>query len=70
MDEGTKIASLTDGGIFGEVNLIYSIINTATVQAATYCDVLTLARSDLVSVLTSYPEGNSSLMLYVYSDHY
>eukprot|EP00118_Oscarella_pearsei_P012897 m.98493 g.98493 ORF g.98493 m.98493 type:complete len:2159 (+) comp36987_c0_seq18:234-6710(+) len=63
LDEETKesIARLEPGDLFGEINLIYSLLRTASVCALTHCDLLVLSKSDLTSVLKHYPEVASSL---------
>ncbi|CAH1786243.1 unnamed protein product [Owenia fusiformis] len=55
-DDDTPIAVLKSGKLFGEVSLIYSLPRTATIRAATHCDIMVLDKSDLNLVLSHYPE--------------
>ena len=57
LDGSDRIATLSDGDVIGEVNLVYSVIHKATVRAVTHCDLLVLTRSDLMQILTVFPGG-------------
>ena len=43
------------GQYFGEVGLIFGDYRTATVRAASYCELLMLRRPDLDEVLEEFP---------------
>jgi len=57
LDGTTKVGTLRGGDVFGEVNLVYSKMYSATVVAVTHCDILTLSRADLTGVTKAYPAG-------------
>ena len=57
LDGTTRVDTLSDGNVFGEVNLVYSEVHSATVCAVTHCDILTLSRADLIQVSSAYPAG-------------
>ncbi|XP_037085638.1 uncharacterized protein LOC119106145 [Pollicipes pollicipes] len=46
-DNATAVAVLRAGKLFGEVNLVLSFARTATIRAATHCDLLVLNQHDL-----------------------
>ena len=54
---GRVVATLTSGGFVGEVCLLWEDTKrTASVRAATFCDVLVLSKEDFDSVVSQYPE--------------
>ena len=57
LDGTTRVGTLKGGDVFGEVNLVYSEMHSATVCAVTHCDILTLSRADLTRVSNAYPAG-------------
>ena len=66
LDGTTRVGTLKGGDVFGEVNLVYSEMHSATVCAVTHCDVLTLSRADLTRVSNAYPAGELLLSLSVF----
>lgn len=48
-------AQLSDGQFFGEISLILGVPRTASIRAATTCDILALRKADLYRVLSYYP---------------
>ena len=54
--DGQPVATLTDGSFFGEIALLERAPRIADVRAATYCDLYTLDKSALDSVIAGYPE--------------
>lgn len=62
LDGTTRVDTLSDGNVFGEVNLVYSEVHSATVCAVTHCDILTLSRADLIQVSSAYPAGELLLL--------
>ena len=64
-DGNTVLATLTDGGYFGEI----SILNlggsgnrrTANVRSVGYTDLFRLSKADLLEALTEYPEAKAML---------
>ena len=61
--EGDHLTFLSEGGFFGEIAVLFNTKRTASVNAVTYCDLYVLAKEDLDSVLTHYPE-QKALMLH------
>ena len=55
-DEQTALFTLTTGRFFGEIGLVLSERRSASVAAATSCDILVLLRRDLYVALNDYPE--------------
>eukprot|EP01112_Ceratiomyxa_fruticulosa_P002825 TRINITY_DN1306_c0_g2_i2.p1 TRINITY_DN1306_c0_g2~~TRINITY_DN1306_c0_g2_i2.p1 ORF type:complete len:753 (-),score=156.48 TRINITY_DN1306_c0_g2_i2:133-2391(-) len=53
---GDTVASLHDGGFFGEIALVLGVKRSASVQAVTYCDLFELTKDDLDFTLLAYPE--------------
>ena len=40
-----------------QVSLIYSLPRTATIRAATHCDLLVFEKEDVFKLLRDYPDG-------------
>jgi len=55
------VKTLKEGSFFGEVSLLLNIPRCASVQAATYCELLMLERSDLTKILKHFPEVSKQL---------
>eukprot|EP01137_Pigoraptor_chileana_P029513 Opistho-2@14839 len=55
-DGQTIYATMESGSFFGEISLIFSVPRTASIRAATHCDLFVLTKRDLDSVLHHYPE--------------
>ena len=49
------MSNIGPGQYFGEVGLIFGDYRTATVRAASYCELLMLKRVDLDNVLLHFP---------------
>ena len=49
------MSNIGPGQYFGEVGLIFGDYRTATVRAASYCELLMLKRVDLDRVLKFFP---------------
>ena len=54
--DGSLIATLADGSVFGEMALISEKPRTATAVAQTFCDAYSLRRDAFDRVMTAYPE--------------
>ncbi|XP_071851243.1 uncharacterized protein [Apostichopus japonicus] len=54
-DRKRVTSTIGPGQYFGEVGLIFGDYRTATVRAASYCEVLMLTRRDLDEALTEFP---------------
>ncbi|HTO94737.1 MAG TPA: cyclic nucleotide-binding domain-containing protein [Bacteroidota bacterium] len=55
-DARTVIAQLRDGDFFGEIALLEHRPRSATVRAASYCDLYRLAKEDFDRVIARFPE--------------
>ncbi|CAH1992271.1 unnamed protein product [Acanthoscelides obtectus] len=55
-DGESPVMSLASGSILGEIALIFNVPAKATVRALTNTKLLTLEKSDFVSVMLDYPE--------------
>ncbi|RLS25254.1 MAG: glucose-6-phosphate dehydrogenase [Planctomycetota bacterium] len=55
-DEGKIINTMGDGAFFGELSLLNATPRTATIRAASDCDIFILAKKDFDRVLKTYPE--------------
>jgi Cyclic nucleotide-binding domain len=55
------IRTMTDGEFFGEVSILTGRNRTATVTAATRCDLLELDRETVKNIATTYPRVNQVL---------
>lgn len=55
-ENGLRVATIHEGGFFGEIALLFDSKRTATVRAITYCDTFVLAKGDLDTLLESFPE--------------
>lgn len=65
-DDGvTELASLTTGSYFGEISILnlggVGNRRTATVRAIGYSHLFSLAKRDLLDVLTEYPDAKQKL---------
>ena len=56
-DGATIFATLSEGGFFGEIALLFSSERTASVRAAEYCDLYTLDKFTFDNVLQKFPES-------------
>ena len=54
-DGEVVFAKMNAGQFFGEISLVYSVPRTASIRAATNCDIFVLAKRDLDDVLSHYP---------------
>lgn len=54
-DDEKVIFTITDGGFFGEIALIYETKRTATIVARTYCDMFILTKDDFMNVKENFP---------------
>ncbi|XP_037085636.1 uncharacterized protein LOC119106144 [Pollicipes pollicipes] len=64
-DNATAVAVLRAGKLFGEVNLVLSFARTATIRAATHCDLLVLNQHDVTPLLQHYPEVRTAMCMHV-----
>jgi voltage-gated potassium channel len=55
-DGHTVLDTLTDGGFFGEVALLFSQPRNASARAVDYCDLYTLDKDTFDHVLARYPD--------------
>ena len=55
-DGHTVVATLKDGGFFGEVALLFSQPRNASIRAVDYCDLYTLDKDTFDHVLARYPD--------------
>jgi CRP-like cAMP-binding protein len=55
-DGNIVFASMTEGKFFGEISLIFSVPRTASIRAATNCDLFMLTKKDLDEALSYYPQ--------------
>jgi len=55
-DAKTVYATLSEGSFFGEIALLFSSERTASVRAASYCDLYTLDKFTFDTVLAKFPE--------------
>ncbi|MEN8165012.1 MAG: cyclic nucleotide-binding domain-containing protein [Acidobacteriota bacterium] len=57
-DQGAnnEVRSIDQGDFFGEISLLTGSHRTATITAATACDLLELNRDDLVSIAQEFPQ--------------
>jgi glucose-6-phosphate 1-dehydrogenase len=55
-DSGQVVATLGEGGVFGEISLLTSEPRTATIRAASYCDFFVLDKADFIRVLRDRPQ--------------
>eukprot|EP01006_Ploeotia_vitrea_P001001 TRINITY_DN104032_c0_g1_i1.p1 TRINITY_DN104032_c0_g1~~TRINITY_DN104032_c0_g1_i1.p1 ORF type:complete len:275 (-),score=119.17 TRINITY_DN104032_c0_g1_i1:39-818(-) len=53
---GETIRVLHQGDIVGELSLLFASTRTASVRALTHCDLYSLSKRDLESVLLQYPQ--------------
>ncbi len=53
---GRVIHTLGDGDFFGEIGLLMSTPRTATIRAATQCDLFVLTKSDFSRILRDHPQ--------------
>jgi hypothetical protein len=60
-DGNVVYATLSDGSFFGEVALLFSGKRTASVRAASYCDMFILSKDELRDVLKEFPEESRQL---------
>ena len=60
-DDGTVIATLSDGNFFGEIGLLLSLPRTASVRATTDCDLFMLAQGDFRKALRDRPQFAASI---------
>ena len=55
IENGSVVASLSDGNFFGEMALLMDTKRTATIRCNSYCDLLSLNREDFNLALEEYP---------------
>ncbi len=64
-DGDTILATLTDGSYFGEISILnlsgFGNRRTANVRSVGYSELFCLSKSDLLDVLTEYPEAKMAL---------
>ena len=64
-DGNTILATLTDGSYFGEISVLnlsgFGNRRTANVRSVGYSELFCLSKSDLLDVLTEYPEAKAAL---------
>jgi glucose-6-phosphate 1-dehydrogenase len=58
---GKRLSTLAEGGFFGEMSLLLSQPRTASIRAATLCDLFVLERADFEKVLKDFPQFAQSL---------
>lgn len=65
-DGDTILATLTEGGYFGEISILnlsgFGNRRTASVRSVGYSELFCLSKSDLLDVLTEYPEAKATLV--------
>jgi CRP-like cAMP-binding protein len=49
------VATLGEGGFFGEIALLFESKRTASIRSKTYCDLSVLRKADLDKVAKSFP---------------
>lgn len=59
--EGSHIATLKEGAVFGEMALISDGPRTATAKAVTYCDLYALPKEKFNHIIDSYPDFKSHM---------
>ena len=55
-DDGTKLATLSDGDFFGEISLLHEKPRSATCRADVYCEVYVLDKAGFNAVMADHPE--------------
>jgi glucose-6-phosphate 1-dehydrogenase len=60
-DDGTVIATLSDGNFFGEIGILLSRPRTASVRAMSDCDLFMLAQEDFWKALRDRPQFAASV---------
>jgi glucose-6-phosphate 1-dehydrogenase len=53
---GKVVNTMAEGGLFGEVSMLLGMPRTASVRAATQCDLFELGREDFDRVLRNFPD--------------
>eukprot|EP00762_Andalucia_godoyi_P006368 ANDGO_05937.mRNA.1 Cyclic nucleotide-gated cation channel subunit A len=61
-DGAVVYARLKEGSFFGEIALVTSGKRTASVRAATYCDLFVLMKEDFDEVLADFPEQAKAIL--------
>jgi glucose-6-phosphate 1-dehydrogenase len=62
LDGGGKVLNtLNEGSYFGELSLLFAKPRTASIRAATSCDLFVLEKSDFQKALTGHPQLAASL---------
>jgi CRP-like cAMP-binding protein len=59
---GEVVSSLGEGSFFGEIGLLIEAKRTASIRAATYCDLFVLSKKDLEKVLKVFPEQKARIV--------
>ena len=54
--DGAVMATISEGGFFGEISLVFDQKRTASVFAVGYCELLALEKADFNQVLEDYPD--------------
>eukprot|EP01064_Diplonema_japonicum_P011963 TRINITY_DN19424_c0_g1_i1.p1 TRINITY_DN19424_c0_g1~~TRINITY_DN19424_c0_g1_i1.p1 ORF type:complete len:1224 (+),score=188.54 TRINITY_DN19424_c0_g1_i1:55-3726(+) len=60
-ETGEVVHTLRAGNFFGEIALLHDVKRTATIRALTFCNVLTLEKSDFEEVTDIFPEALGSI---------
>jgi len=53
--DGTVLATIPEGGFFGEIAILYDCVRTASVVAVTPVDIFSLKREEFEQVLITFP---------------
>jgi len=60
-DQGNFVHHFHKGDFFGEIALLANVRRTASIVSTSICDVLILARSDLLELITEFPKEGEKL---------
>ncbi len=59
---GVPVGELTEGGVFGEISLLFGVNATATVVASSACTLLRLTRNQFETLVLTHEEARALLM--------